>query len=211
MIFLKINKNIRTRTDFQYRIEFGRVLEASKSLASISFYEELEIRTLNFIDKTYSLQKYDDNHLISSYEVFELGHNVPSTSIKFKSKITKEGLISINTSPLDNHGILSRIDESLYKFSFNRVHSFLGYETNCHFGFTYYYSNKDISRSQYIKENGKDSTVEILKSFTHEYQYRNTEIEDLARKILSNGWDQKEVKNLLESYKKITYLAISIE
>jgi hypothetical protein len=205
MLLLKFDENIRTRTTYKSKIQFGNVLPG-KELHSFSIFGENEIRTVIFKEKEFEYWSFDEQGNLSKYQKYGLSHNVPI--IDAEIKIREEDETHIEFDSKDNRGSSGNLSigtlktDSINKWtlSFSRVETFLGYNIK----FEFITEGGTIVQTKKYAWNYDEKAMELKNSFSHEYQFRELRLERLVENIFSNGWDEKYVS------KEIQYIELSL-
>ena len=204
---LFFNDKIKTRTSFVHPVQFGEILHSKQELYSFSFFNDSLINEINFKNKTLEIWKFSDNCFVRSYEKFSLSNNMPLISVSFNLETTnqqseiKSFYCQIRGKDWNTADII-KINDSSVEFSFNRVFSYLGNETNCYFGQKFILENSIIKETHTIKNNNKNRSTEIILALSHSYQFKEYGIENTAKNILQFGWNEFDVTELLRLHKK---------
>jgi hypothetical protein len=206
---IQYDDKIRTRTSFAHPLEFGKILLERQSLFSFSTFENNEVREIFFQTKQVGIWRYNAENLLESFQLFGFDdvepvvdapltydspslslEQIPGEQIQFYSynKRTGESNWSIGT--------YRKTEEGFWKLTFSRVSTFLGHNVYVEDDFT----DGNISFSKkYRRDNNKKAFV-LEYALSHEYQFKETYLEQVVSEIFSKGWDEKKVKILLRKY-----------
>jgi len=202
MLILKFDNNIRTRTTYRFKIQFGRVLP-EKELYSFSFFKNQEIVTVIFKEKLIENWYFDEDNNLKGYKQFGLSHNLPIADAEIKIEKEENDIIEFfSTDKRGSSGNWSIGDykknkNGVIKLTFSRVETFLGY--NVAFDFTKV--GNLITETKKFKWNYTEKGMELIGAFQHEYEFQYPEVEKIAQNILTLGWNDKDVRIELQKIK----------
>ena len=191
MIILKFNSEIESKVCYNAPILYGDPQYDKKKIFSYSVYESRIIKEIIFGENRvikYHFDIYDDLSRIEYFNSFgESIHAINIEKLEEDNNLLKfrEFLFYEETG---NIGILTKTDNEKFNLSFHRVESLLGHKVSASF------FGNDISlfkEVQFFKE--KTGTLILDKVYINEYEMKFNFLENLAKKILNDGWELSDL------------------
>lgn len=200
MIFY--NDNLRTKTSFIHPIEFGGGLLETRKLYSFTEFENNKANELIFTSKMQINYEYDTLNQLSVYELYKLGQNTAEVKADINfAKVEKANHYVFESKKANaswSIGTYEQISENTWKLTFSRVDTFLGYNIY----FEEIHQDGLVIQTTKFKWNYAFKKWEKILVLTHEYQFRQTDLERAVKIIKSQGWDTNLINEMLEKYKK---------
>ena len=188
---LILNRAIRSKTTMSAPILFGEPQYDKCNLFSYSIYGKGIISEVRFIEKRVVKHFFDIENRLINIEVYDQT-NTLIIATKFEVRHITDSLILFhdwtNMGKTPNIGSL-RYDPSdeIWKLSFNRRYSFLGYRTQ---GKIEVNTSHLMEKESYFTFDSLTKQHVLKKAFINQYEMVNKPIEEFAAKILRNGWDE---------------------
>lgn len=200
MIFY--NDNLRTKTSFIHPIEFGGALMETRELYSFTEYENNKASEFIFTSKIRINFEYDSLNQLSVYELYKLGKNIAEVKADINfTKVEKDNHYVFESTKVNaswSIGTYEQILENTWKLTFSRVDTFLGYNIYIE----EVHQDGLVIQTTKFKWNYDFKKWEKRLVLTHEYQFRQTDLEKVVKTIKHQGWNTNLVNELLEKYKR---------
>ena len=199
MIVLEFNPKIKSKTTFEVPILYGTPQFDKKKLFSHTVFEDRKAKEVRFSLNEICVSDFDENNFITGRTIYLSDNTIKEKTIfKFEDKDEEKTSFRDSTpgNGGGNTGILRYLpDENIWRLSFGRVSSFLGYKK--------YVILTSNDAGDFIKEEHYTWEKKVLeKCLINEYEYFENTLHTIAENILANGWNLSEkVKNYLESEK----------
>lgn len=193
---LEYNPNIISKTTFNVPVLFGDIQYSKRKLFSYSIYENEVIREIRFLSRKVLRYEYDKQRFLSKIKIYDENNGIETFEFEFVER-SGNHIEFRDWTPGNgngNHGTLTSIDNGQqYELKFHRVDSYLGYNIKANFK-----ADKMglFTEEQYFQREKYENSHVLKCVYQNEYALKNSEIDTLAREILTSGWPNDNDKIL---------------
>ena len=190
MTILEYNLKIRSKTTYKVPINFGEKRYDQKKIFSYTLFEDKSAKEIRFDSKKVFVYKFSSDNFLSEIAVYNSAKELEK-KIEFELISKEERNIKFRDSTPgngDGNHCAFEFDgnDKLWKFSFHRVDSFLGYHISGEISL-----NKmgDFYEERYFQFDVKKKRKNLKCVLINEYEYFDNELDEIANYVLENGWN----------------------
>lgn len=200
MTILEYNPKIRSKTTYFVPVNFGEKNYGQKRVFSYTIFNDKSAKEIRFDDKKVLIYKFGENSFLTELSEYK-SENELERKTRFELINKEEKQIKFRDwTPENGDGNHCNFefdeDEKIWKFSFQRVNSFLGYKISGEISL-----NKmgDFEEERYYQNDNQKKRRELQMVLTNEYEYFDNKLDEIANHILENGWNlTNEMKEYLK-------------
>lgn len=198
MTILEFNPKIRTKTTYQVPIIFGDIKYEQKKIFSYTIFNNKSASEIRFNTKNVFVYKFGEDNFLSELNEYKTEKELNKRT-KFELISKEEKNIKFRDwTPGNGDGNHCSFefdeDEKIWRFSFHRVDSFLGYQIS---GEVSLNKMGDFEEERYFQFDNQKRGKELKWVLVNEYEYFNNKLDEVANYILENGWN---LPNTMKEY-----------
>lgn len=200
MTILEYNPKIRSKTTYIVPMKFGEEKYSEKKIFSYTLFENKSAKEFRFDSNRILIYKFGENNFLS-----EIAEYKSETELERRTKfeLIKKEELDIRFKDWtpengDGNHCHFKFDEKeeIWKFSFHRVDSFLGYQIKGEISLN---EMGDFKEERYFQSDSKKRKYELIRVLVNEYEYFNNKLDEIANYVLQNGWNiPEEMKSYLK-------------
>ncbi len=196
MTILEYNPNVCSKTTYEVPVLFGVPRYEKRSLFSYSIYENNIVQEVRFKDRLVLKYYFDAANLLERIDRYDERNNL--YSMQFTNKEKADGLILIEQITLDrgaNVRCVFKKDDVKEQWSLTflgRVDSFLGNKISGVFNGV---KDSTFQEERYFQRKTFSGPMEFKIMLQNEYVMKDQRIDEIARGILSEGWNYSQNKS----------------